>query len=87
MTNHLESTVLQHLASVNENYKEEGEKVRGVSDTHTHACTHSWRYTTRLYGVPHLKTVFLVTTVRLLKFHKLFTLKVIMLNNFTVAGE
>jgi hypothetical protein len=40
MTNHLETTVLQDLASVNENYKEEGEKVRGESDTHTHAHTH-----------------------------------------------
>jgi hypothetical protein len=47
----------------------------GESDTH--ARTHSWRYTTRLYGVQYLKTVFLVTTVRLLTFHKLFILKVI----------
>ena len=49
----------------------------GERVTHTQARIHSWRYTTRLYGVPYLKTVFLVTTVRLLKFHRLFMLKVI----------
>jgi hypothetical protein len=38
MTNHFESTVLQDLASVNEKYKEEGEKERGV--THICTCTH-----------------------------------------------
>jgi hypothetical protein len=59
-TKHLESTALQDLVNVNENYKEEGEKVRGESNTHTRACTHSWRYITRLYGIPYLKTVFLV---------------------------
>ena len=41
MTNHLESTVLRDLASVNENYKEEGEKLRGESDTHTHTRMHA----------------------------------------------
>jgi hypothetical protein len=40
MTNHLESTVLQDFASVNENYREEGEKERGESDTHTHTHTY-----------------------------------------------
>jgi hypothetical protein len=50
---------------------------RRERDTRMHADTHTQRYITRLCGVAYLKTVFLVTTVIMLKFHKLFTLKVI----------